>query len=505
MKRISLIIVLLITLLLTACKEEIQTNITATIEDINISYNSVSFDVNIVDPDQEITGEVVVYLYTDAGSLRTQKTLTENTETITFSSIEPNTVFTIRVIATAGRDAIEVKRVKITTLEETAVVIRTPEDFFAMTNNRSGRFELGQDIDFTDVEFESPFGTAARGFSGEFDGKGHTLKNITFNKITQYTAVFGYLTSGKIKDLTLENITIGTEDDPLSMSTSTRVGVVYAHSTSEASLVEDVTVKNASIVFQSSSTLKVTVGGIAGESRGSIKNVSFIDSLIRVTTTSSADVQIGGIVGLQTNTSKLKQAYTNADVYFTALGTSPRNDSINHVIGGVTGQLADGGTLSELINEGNLHLDIKYPTRDATTKATYTLFAGGLIGKANSRVLDGYFSGNLTLSHDHDQSDENIYKQFRVGGLIGFYEKNIAATRLVYLNGTMTFMLSDDVHHELSQTIGFDRFKATSNSGVYGTKHLTLNDVSIVDQDDVNEILDLTDYFNSEWINSYLE
>jgi hypothetical protein len=44
-----------------------------------------------------------------------------------------------------------------------------------------------------------------------------------------------------------------------------------------------------------------------------------------------------------------------------------------------------------------------------------------------------------------------------------------------------------------------------SNHGVYGTEHINVNDVSIVAEDEVNTITDLTTYFDSEWILGYIE
>ena len=68
------------------------------------------------------------------------------------------------------------------TLTDQEIIINSVEDFFKMKDNRNGKFALGQDIDFNNEPFNSPFNTSSLAFGGTFDGKGFALKNITFEK-----------------------------------------------------------------------------------------------------------------------------------------------------------------------------------------------------------------------------------------------------------------------------------------------------------------------------------
>ena len=66
-------------------------------------------------------------------------------------------------------------------------------------------YELTADIDASSSKFK-PIGDTVRGFYGNFDGKNHTIKNLEIDEPTRdFTGMFGYVESGVIQNLTLEN------------------------------------------------------------------------------------------------------------------------------------------------------------------------------------------------------------------------------------------------------------------------------------------------------------
>jgi hypothetical protein len=187
-------------------------------------------------------------------------------------------------------------------------------------------------------------------------------------------------------------------------------------------------------------------------------------------------------------------------------GTNVRDDDVSQMIGGIIGQHVSGADVSEIINEGDISVDIDYNTLPDTIKGVYTLFVGGLIGRANDDLQKGYFSGAITVTHEKNTYEDVVTKQFRVGGLVGLYESNKASSQIVRIGGSeINIHVSDDVRLDASQVFGFDRYMKSTNYGVFGTEHLDVNDVSVVSEDTVEIITDLSTLFDSEWILGYIE
>ncbi len=507
MKKISsIIMIFLFAILLVSCGS--KTEVSAEFVDVEVEQTSIRFDVTLTDPNNEITGSTVVYLYNEEGNLRNQKTIETDNDLlgIYFYGLETNTPFVIKVIVTIGRDAVEVGSYDFTTLSDQEIVINTVEDFIKMRENRNGRYILGQDIDFSDDTYTSAFNASNIAFGGTFDGNGYALKNMTFSRISMYTGIFGYVSSGVIKNVTLDNINIGTLEAPLNTATSSRVGLIVGYATSQTARIENVTIKNSTIALTTSSTIQAYVGAVAAEFKGVIKDVEILDTNIEVTATSFGRIKIGGAVALLGTDSVVSQVYSETNINFITLGTNIRDDDVSHMIGGVVGQHVSGAKLSEIISTGNINIDIDYNTLPDTDRGVYTLFVGGLVGRANNDVQKGFYSGSITLNHEKNEYETGVTKQFRIAGLIGFYESNKASNKLVRIgDGEINLTVSDDVTLDASQGFGYDRFGVVSDKGVFGTKHLVVNDISVALDDDISSITNLTDYFDSQWIEGYLE
>ncbi len=502
MKKIKIIIITIAFLItLVACGS--STTATAEFLEIDVDQTSISFDVEITDVDNEITGSTVVYLYNTDGNIRNQKTIEteEDLLGIYFYGLETETTFSIKVIATVGRDAIEIAVYEFTTLTAEEIIINTVEDFNNMKNNKNGNFKLGQDIDFTGEEFVSAFNTSSLSFGGVFDGDGYALKNINFEKISTYTGVFGYVSSGTIKNTTFENVTIGTIAEPLATTTSSRVGIVAGYVTAQTASIENVVIKDSTISFSTSSTIQAYVGAIAAEYKGSVEGVDIINTNIDVLSTSFGTIKIGGAIGLLGAASVISEVNSDTNITFNVLGTNIRDDDTSHMIGGIVAQHVTGAKITDVISTGDIDVDLDYNTLPDTDKGIYTLFVGGLIGKANDSITSGYYSGSITINHQKNEYEADVTKQFRIGGLIGFYESNKPSNQIVRLDGgSMTLNVADDVSLDASQVFGFNRFGVASDKGVNGTENLTINGISQTPEVSINLINDLNAYFTSQWI-----
>ncbi len=97
--------------------------------------------------------------------------------------------------------------------------IATPQQFDEMRNYRDRRFILIEDLDFANYMHGEdgvwwPIGewgsgdNAAERFSGTFDGQGHTIKNLSVERVAHDLSLFGVTDGAKIVNLVIENCEI---------------------------------------------------------------------------------------------------------------------------------------------------------------------------------------------------------------------------------------------------------------------------------------------------------
>lgn len=502
MKKIKILFIAFAVLFtLAACGS--KTSATAEFNEVVVDQTSIFFDVVIIDEENEITGSTVIYLYNTDGNIRNQKTIEEEIDlsAVYFYGLEAETNFTVKVIATVGREALEIGVYEFKTLTSEVIVINTVEEFNDMIDNKNGNYQLGQDIDFAGVEFISQFNTSSKAFGGVFDGDGFALKNINFDRISMYTGVFGYVSSGTIKNTTFENITIGTLTEPLETTTSSRVGIVAGYVTSQTANIENVVIKDSTIAFSTSSTIQAYVGAVSAEFKGSMNDIEITNTNINIKSTSFGTVKISGAVALVGTAASISEVKSSANIDFSIEGTNIRDDDASTMIGGIVAQHVTGATISNVIYTGDINASIDYNTLPDTYRGIYTLFVGGLVGKANDSISNAYFSGSIYVDHQNNAYEDDVRKQFRIGGLIGFYESNKPSNQIARLDGgEIVLTISDDVLLEASQVFGFDRFEVTSDKGVNGTENLSINAVTQVPEVGISKIDDLEAYFTSQWI-----
>ncbi|MCR3905988.1 MAG: hypothetical protein NUK62_03065 [Tenericutes bacterium] len=502
-KIIGIIFTILLTIVLVSCGEQ-ETNVTATFSEVEIMQNSISFDLDIQDPDQEITGEVYISLIKSSGEV--VQTLDIDLEMdltgVPFNNLVNTESYTIKVYATVGRNVHVIGEYAFQPVSAETVHITTPEEFLSMNSNRSGNYVLDNDIDFTGVEFASPFTSA---FSGTFDGQGFSIKNVTFTKLATYTGIFGYVSSAKIENLVIENVTIGSESIPLVMTTSTRTGILAGYVSTSTAVIENITIKNSSINYSTSSTVQAYVGGAVGELRAKMTGVELENVSVHLKSTSYGRIRLGGVVGLLTEEATLKEVKSNSNVSFELLGNNLKDRDIRVNVGGVIGYHNARNinrSVENIYNTGNVSVDLDFGTASSTTQANYSVYVGGLAGIAYSNIHHAFYAGSIELNHEKNAYESQVAKSFHVGGLMGFYGSNKTSNELVRLGDsqTITIEVSDDVFLRASQTLGHNISTSVQNIGIFGQTHLLINQVSDVDNDTSTVYDDLNDYFTSDWI-----
>ena len=221
----------------------------------------------------------------------------------------------------------------------------------------------------------SPIGTSEKPFTGTFDGKGYTIKNLALveseaKEGKAYIGFFGYAKNAIIKNVVFENVYInipcldidhsqghigavaGSLEGTSTIENVTVKGDIQVEATPTANGASrvavvaggntygNVTIKNVHVIANDGSYLKANnnTGAIAGQLQG---------KTVYENCSSNIDVTVnkffaGGIVGLAGTNDKFINCHTTGDVAVVAGREGRHNDEYR--VGGIAGGWADGKT-----------------------------------------------------------------------------------------------------------------------------------------------------------------
>ena len=239
---------------------------------------------------------------------------------------------------------------------------------------------LSGDIDLNDLTRSralasnwTPVGTEAKPFTGTFDGKGYTIKNLTLveseaKEGKAYIGFFGYAKNATIKNETFENVYInipcldidhsqghigavaGSLEGTSTIENVTVKGNIQVYATQNANGASrvavvaggnsygDVTMKNVHVIADAGSSLIANnnTGALAGQLQGKsvFENCS---SNINVTVNKFF---AGGIIGLAAGDQLFKNCHTTGNIAVVAGREGKAHD--HYRVGGIAGGWADG-------------------------------------------------------------------------------------------------------------------------------------------------------------------
>ncbi|MDX9691468.1 MAG: hypothetical protein RBT45_03370 [Acholeplasmataceae bacterium] len=517
-KLFGIFFIILASIFLVSCKND-DHQVEIEITELVVEVKTMSFVMTVEDLENEITGNISIRLTavasnTEISTRTTNKdALIEGKQTLDYINLTPSTEYRISISAVIGQKSVSFEPETFTTKAEDSV-ITTVEEFLNISSNRTGNYELANDLDFTGVEFTSLFLQQSNGFAGTFDGKGFELQNITFKSMDSYTGIFGNVSSGKILNVTLNNVTIGTEETPLTINKTTRVGLVAGYLGTNASEVKNVSVINSRIHVTSSSTISLYVGGLVGENAlGTIEDITLDQVEVNVKSTSTGNVKVGGVVGFMSDNSsfsapKLMNVVSNANVGFTLANTRIIDKSLSFIVGGVVGDnnaQQVNVSVQNILNSGNIALDLDFGTQSGTTDRSYTVNVGGIMGRSYSNMQSAIFAGSISLDHVANEFESSISKTFNVGGLVGSYiigNPQRITNQLLRLGDSNQISISytGEVNLRISHTIANQDSTSSITTHHYGELITLVNAESASDLDPSNRLMTLDDYFTSEWL-----
>lgn len=264
--------------------------------------------------------------------------------------------------------------------------------------------ELRADLDMTDVGWGGIGYNLNNYFSGTFDGRNHTIRNLSasgsvnsfsiLNAPRHTIGLFGVCNGATIKNLFLDNVSFSiTNESGYSNSYSSIDGTcVFGGAVAGYavdSVFQNIIVRNASIrVRTEGESAKARGGGICGYASGcSFAHCINANGSVQGITTSIVDVAMaGGLVGEWVNGDTMRQCYNSS----TVLGTA---SSSTAYVGGLVGKsTSTSGTLSSIRDCYNT-AQVQH-----SSQMMEDAYVGGLLGYSSSTVNRCYNAGSVVVT-----------------------------------------------------------------------------------------------------------
>jgi len=274
---------------------------------------------------------------------------------------------------------------------------------------------------------------------------------------------------------------------------------------SATAIIENVEIINSVMNITTSSTVQAYVGGIVGENKASIIGAELSNVNIHVKSLSYGKVKLGGAVGYMTEDAILKEVKSDANVSFELAALNTKNKDIQANVGGLIGDHNARNiskSVENIFSIGDVDVTLDFGTLAETTSGIYSIYVGGLAGIAYSNIINAFYGGSMSLTHVKNTNEAETTKTFYLGGLVGFYGSNKAMTNTVRVSdsNTITATVSDDVNLKASQTFGQKSSTTVQVAGVYGDLHLEVNGLSEVGTDTSTVYVTLVGYFTGDWM-----
>ena len=279
-------------------------------------------------------------------------------------------------------------------------------------------YRMTRDIDLSGKSI-TPIGNSSNPFIGVFDGDGHTISGISFTKSNAdgNIGLFGAIKNAVVKNLTIKDASILFDKDSEVKKSSLNYGLMIGIST--ASLVDNCHVTgNVDVLSKVITTDNnvLSAGGIIGKvDGGKISGCSFKGSVAA----QYGIAYTGGIIGFaQGETPDFMLLNSIADATISAVGTAynvTTGTSYAYARAGVLiGNISHAGRLASLIALGTAKATT---TRSGTSTSSLT---SGVFGRVNSSVSS---TSNTPMYHIY--YSESIEKPVGNVSSLGNYENYV--------------------------------------------------------------------------------
>lgn len=283
---------------------------------------------------------------------------------------------------------------------------------------------LENDIDLTGKTW-TPIGNKDASYSGDFDGNGKFINNLTVDSDAGSVGFFGGLAAGAVvHNVKFSNAKVSSSNG------ASYVGVVAGASLGK---IEDCNVRSSEVSGN-------YAGAITGNNSLQVNGCNALD--VQVTAIYAA----GGIAGA--NYGKIEYCTLSGNSRIEASGSSPR-------AGGIVGETAEQSGVS---TSGRL---LKCAVDGATISATW---AGGIAGENSFGIVAQCIANNVTVTHQASSATSYL------GGVVGYNTRgDVVASYSAYSSIGGQGLTSEAA----GGIVGYNNSSAANVYGCYST-HVSL-------------------------------
>jgi hypothetical protein len=303
-------------------------------------------------------------------------------------------------------------------------------DLQNISKNLSGKYFLACDIDATGEDF-----TPITGFTGVFDGNGHTISNLTINTTSNNAGLFATVSGGTVKNLTIENGEIKT--------TGAYAGAIAGYVSGSA------TISDCHVVNTTVQSGTYGAGGLVGGMNAGYGKTAYVTLCsVKESAITSTTYGAGGIVGcvLQDGTVAISESFCNGDTTVIAktgaagglVGYAKGATTVENCynLASVTAKSADstyfgaaGGIIGWAYNSGcSVKNTYNRGTVTCASSSTIATYAGGISGyNVGLTATQAFNSGTVAAASGSNKAS--------IGTIFGYSDSNI--TTCYYLTGCL--------------------------------------------------------------------
>jgi hypothetical protein len=298
--------------------------------------------------------------------------------------------------------------------------IFTAQEFYdfatSSTSLSTDNYCLRNDIDFSSFTWEYLDSHTTNQFQGTFNGRNHTLSNITIETSvsgTAYLSLFSRMNGGTIKNVGIENYGMGFTVAYYN-SSSIQAGIFAGEVTGLGNLVENITIDNADVIGSSINGAGGLFGQVEDDAYLTIRNVKATNLTVL-----NSSKRAGGLISrANTGTGLIIIEDIELQGNIAAGNATSNTGGIFGTFRNLTGSISR--VVVEYIAEGSIDLS------DGTITFKSSKYVGGFVGNNNNSSIltinDAFYTGEL-------------YNDLRyVGTVLGRRKTDITLNEVYYSN-----------------------------------------------------------------------
>lgn len=309
-------------------------------------------------------------------------------------------VFVVFVMLISNTYLLSFSLSETTEIPEGYTPIYTAEDLHNIRNDLAGKYILMNDIDLSAYENWEPVGTSEEPFTGDLNGNGHSISDMTIKgeydrEDELYFGLFGYSTGNLVTDLFVTDANIDIRYVDTEFSQEIRVGIIAGYAggfeTKNCVVTGNINVDGFT---------RGCIGGLFGKENmcEPLNCVNYADITVKLGE-KNAVLDIGGITGLSPYDA-INQCCNFGNI--TVSGTDIPDSYRKINIGGIMGTLGMYTVeIYDCYNRGNISVDF-------SAEDTYL---GGIMGDAYA-IERCYNTGDIIVPEDFAGCEGGISGSF---------------------------------------------------------------------------------------------